>query len=298
MCGNNSDPAGFEESGPRRWSPCCLDVSEKSDDAVRCKKIKLQSRSDSLSGNGNFFLACDCECEFGVCQDSQVICEIDRMNRRLEYVYEISGKNRELAKQSRKLRRQRLCEYAVLGIGIIFIVFAVQQYSNKRVLCTQNCLLIRIIKENEVVGEEIKEALVQLQQMMPSLGVEVSRKKNKKEELFLRLQQLMFEKKLYLNPDFSRTEATSLLYTNRQYLTESVQLMAQMGFGNYVNKFRLEHAQKLLSGKMDMSTECVAWESGFNSARTFYRLFKKEYTMTPSEFRTACRINAKRIKEC
>ncbi|MGG4047402.1 helix-turn-helix domain-containing protein [Paenibacillus favisporus] len=40
----------------------------------------------------------------------------------------------------------------------------------------------------------------------------------------------------------------------------------------------------LLLSTADPVTE-IAFDSGFNSLRSFYRVFKKEYGMTPNEFR-------------
>ena len=55
-------------------------------------------------------------------------------------------------------------------------------------------------------------------------------------------------------------------------------------FRDYVNGRRVALAQMLLLSTTNPVTE-IAFESGFNSLRSFYRAFKKEYGNTPNEYR-------------
>lgn len=55
-------------------------------------------------------------------------------------------------------------------------------------------------------------------------------------------------------------------------------------FTEFVNEFRLIHAQKLLV-ETDKNILEIAYECGFNSASYFYRIFKKFYEISPLNFR-------------
>jgi AraC-like DNA-binding protein len=55
-------------------------------------------------------------------------------------------------------------------------------------------------------------------------------------------------------------------------------------FRDYVNGRRVALAQMLLLSTTNPVTE-IAFDSGFNSLRSFYRAFKKEYGITPNEYR-------------
>ncbi|MCR2806873.1 AraC family transcriptional regulator [Paenibacillus soyae] len=55
-------------------------------------------------------------------------------------------------------------------------------------------------------------------------------------------------------------------------------------FPDYVNNRRIALAQMLLLSTTNPVTE-IAFESGFNSLRSFYRSFKKEYGISPNEYR-------------
>ena len=57
-----------------------------------------------------------------------------------------------------------------------------------------------------------------------------------------------------------------------------------MGFNDYLCGIRLGHACELLHGT-DKSVTEIAFESGFNTLRTFNRVFHDRYLVTPSRFR-------------
>ena len=60
-------------------------------------------------------------------------------------------------------------------------------------------------------------------------------------------------------------------------------------FCKYVNKTRLNYAVAYLENS-DMSITQLCLECGFDSQRTFNRVFKEEYKMTPREYRNSFRI--------
>ena len=49
---------------------------------------------------------------------------------------------------------------------------------------------------------------------------------------------------------------------------------------------RLDHARELMTTRPDMSIDEVATASGFSVRRTFSRLFKEKFGLTPTEYRT------------
>lgn len=58
----------------------------------------------------------------------------------------------------------------------------------------------------------------------------------------------------------------------------------RVSFRDYVNGQRAAYAHMLLLSTAYPVTD-IAFESGFNSLRSFYRVFKKQYGVTPNEFR-------------
>ena len=56
-------------------------------------------------------------------------------------------------------------------------------------------------------------------------------------------------------------------------------------FVSYVNSVRLNYAVSMLEGTNEAITE-ICYNSGFESQRTFNRVFKERYRVTPREYRT------------
>ncbi|MEK5279273.1 MULTISPECIES: AraC family transcriptional regulator [Paenibacillus] len=57
-----------------------------------------------------------------------------------------------------------------------------------------------------------------------------------------------------------------------------------ISFRDYINGQRVAYAHMLLLSTTHPVTD-IAFDSGFNSLRSFYRVFKNEYGITPNEFR-------------
>ena len=58
----------------------------------------------------------------------------------------------------------------------------------------------------------------------------------------------------------------------------------KMGFNQYLNSMRLEQAVHLLTAT-DRSVTDIAFSCGFESLRTFYRVFAKQYHISPLHYR-------------
>ena len=74
------------------------------------------------------------------------------------------------------------------------------------------------------------------------------------------------------------------IYLNSKLKLSDVAAAAGTTFYEYVNGYRAEYAAGLLADG-NMTLEAVAGEAGFNSLSTFYRVFSKIYSCTPSEYR-------------
>lgn len=109
-----------------------------------------------------------------------------------------------------------------------------------------------------------------------------------KDELIAKkLKKTMEQDKLYLNPELSLREVSSAIGSNMKYLSLYLNKMLGLSFYEYVNKYRVEYACKLIhsmyeSGRVNMTE--IARQSGFNSLSSFNRYFKREVGVTPKEF--------------
>lgn len=74
------------------------------------------------------------------------------------------------------------------------------------------------------------------------------------------------------------------LKINKSQIRSSIQKATGLGIVAYLNNIRLELALEQLANTND-TIEAIADETGFGSARSFYRIFKDKYGMTPNDYR-------------
>lgn len=106
-------------------------------------------------------------------------------------------------------------------------------------------------------------------------------------KLFELIDRTIRTGQLYLNPDFQRQTLVETLHVDRNRIGRAIRDCS--GFSNlsaYINNYRLEFAYRLLRDMDSIQTiDGVSKTAGFNTVRTFQRLFKERYGMTPAEFR-------------
>lgn len=100
-----------------------------------------------------------------------------------------------------------------------------------------------------------------------------------------KLEHLMTERRLYLDAAISEAELARLVGTNRSYLSEYFNKVCLTSFTDYINAFRVQHAERFMAENPQVSLEEVAVNSGFNSTSTFRRVFTKKHGVTPSIYR-------------
>lgn len=105
---------------------------------------------------------------------------------------------------------------------------------------------------------------------------------------FIDLDGLVRREKLYLIPDVSRDSLVAKTGINKNRLAMLIQMYSGNNLSGYLNSLRLEHSLKMLS-EGNETIESVAYDSGFNNVRTFYRIFREEFGMTPAEYRNSSR---------
>ena len=79
------------------------------------------------------------------------------------------------------------------------------------------------------------------------------------------------------------------IYTNPNYLSTVFSREKEMTFSAYIRSYRLSVAQKLLV-ETDMSAEKIALSVGFYDIQHFSKLFKKEYGVSPYDFRKSNKL--------
>jgi AraC-like DNA-binding protein len=87
----------------------------------------------------------------------------------------------------------------------------------------------------------------------------------------------------YAKP-LTRESVAQAFYISPNYLSHLFQKTSSLGFNEYLNHTRLEHAKTLLKG-YDLKIKEVAHTCGFVDSNYFCRLFRKNTERSPSEYR-------------
>ena len=98
------------------------------------------------------------------------------------------------------------------------------------------------------------------------------------------LTRWMRETKPYLNPDFQLMDLRHVLPMNRTYLSRFLRDEFGCTFYQFVNKYRIEEAKRLMTEQPDLKIEDVAIKSGFSSRSSFTQTFTKETGFSPREW--------------
>jgi len=111
-------------------------------------------------------------------------------------------------------------------------------------------------------------------------------KKDQTKLLKKQLVQLFEEIKVYKNSELRITTVSESLQTNRTYVSKLINEEFHMNFNEFVNKYRVEEAKKLLlENNLDLYTmQHIAEKSGFGSINSFTRVFKTIVGTPPSNY--------------
>ena len=108
-----------------------------------------------------------------------------------------------------------------------------------------------------------------------------------------RIEKLMTEEQLYLNPQLKLKDLVSQLNSNRNYVYHAINVEMGISFAEYVNRMRIAHAEKLMKENANMPLSEVASLSGFASSTSFYRNFRKLRGCSPTTMKASPRPSPK-----
>ena len=108
----------------------------------------------------------------------------------------------------------------------------------------------------------------------------------KKQDLFLRLETLLREEKVFTDNLLTKEKVAEMLGTNRTYLSQIINEQTKQTFTQFVNGFHTKEAVRSLSDPDNQTPlKAISAELGFNSMTTFYSQFQAATGMTPAQYR-------------
>lgn len=104
------------------------------------------------------------------------------------------------------------------------------------------------------------------------------------EELKDRLCNVLEREKLYLNPDIRVGDLAERLYTNKNYLAQTIKLKLNKNFCQLVHYYRVREAMRLYAQNPELTITQLCRRVGFNSMTTFNTAFGRNTGFTPAEW--------------
>ena len=102
--------------------------------------------------------------------------------------------------------------------------------------------------------------------------------------LYERVVSLMEQKLPFLDEEFSLDDLAGAVYTNRGYLSRTINVLSGRNFSQFVNYFRVRYGVELIRKDPRLRLVNVAQMSGFHSSPSFNAAFKVNMGETPSAF--------------
>jgi AraC-like DNA-binding protein len=166
------------------------------------------------------------------------------------------------------------------------------------------CFILLVPEKNAQISNALRYSLDMLIAVLTfisgylavtaSLDLEGQRERKKKKysdsrnnrELIDKLTRLMEDQKPYLDSEISLVKIADMLDISENELTRLLNQEMRTNFYTLINNYRMEAVLKKLkeSDKRKYTIMASAYESGFNSKSTFYRIFKEYTKLTPKEY--------------
>ena len=219
----------------------------------------------------------------------------DRLQRSKAHLYaaRFHAQEQQLEIQQRKSEANRNLILAVAAIILALLAagFALYYFRQQRI----------IRKKNRVLVEQMNEAVAYKRMMEEgkdksgaSGEAEVKQNPDKivdfdtltPDELSKYLRAVILRERLYLSAQFDRQAAIDYFHLSKERIGAAFSQDSEYAtIADFINHCRLEYAKELLATSPDMMVDDIASASGFGTRRTFSRLFKERYSITPTEYR-------------
>ncbi|WP_338294108.1 helix-turn-helix domain-containing protein [Planctobacterium marinum] len=103
--------------------------------------------------------------------------------------------------------------------------------------------------------------------------------------LIEKLKHQMESEKRFTDANLTLPQLAKLTGVNVPQLSQLLNDNLNSSFNQFVNRYRIEEAKRLLGETPQLSLELIAERSGFNSQSTFYNAFKRLENTTPARYR-------------
>lgn len=111
--------------------------------------------------------------------------------------------------------------------------------------------------------------------------------------LVVRLRKYLLAEERLACSEITRDELITALGTNRTTLNEAVRNVTGKATMEFMRTLKIDEARKQLDLHPEQTVESVAYSCGFNIPSSFYRMFRKQYGISPTEYRKQAKAQVK-----
>ena len=167
--------------------------------------------------------------------------------------------------------------------NIVFDFFIYTVFADMLVLVSICSLLILValmgyVQPQIFLGESLKRAVTQIKYGRSGISVELSK------ELKDKLLNKMNTDMLFLKSDLTLDQLADEMNISRHHLSQVINENFDMGYYDFVNKFRIEYAKEILVKDSKTPIIDIVYKVGFNNKVSFNKSFKKLTSITPSQY--------------
>lgn len=164
-------------------------------------------------------------------------------------------------------------------IIFIYLSFLVYYLGFKGYHIPANQLSLLPVKEEPAFSSNEQDEI-------PTADTEAEASDPKYKAISESILKLLSEEKLFLDPELSLQTLAKKLNLNPTLVSAAINIELQKNFRNLINEYRVEEVKERLktSRSKQFSLLGVAYECGFNSEASFYRIFKNTAGVSPKEY--------------
>mgnify|MGYP002623088920 FL=1 len=102
--------------------------------------------------------------------------------------------------------------------------------------------------------------------------------------IYGKVLRYMDSKKPYLQESFTIEDLADAVFTNKVYLSKTINYFSGRNYRQFINYYRVNHAKALMQKDRHLKVVEIAMMSGFHSVVTFNMAFKLFTNMTPTAY--------------
>ena len=196
-------------------------------------------------------------------------------------------KELQLTEERAQSQRKTILIISSLTLIVLLLFILWVLFRNLRITKKRNRIDAQRIDELLAQKEELRKAYSKQSSGTPEEGEasEDDADMNEEYQTFLRMENVIVENQLFLDPTLNREEILKVTGIGKNVLVPLLKKYSgSANLNDYINRLRLEYAVRMMQANKGFTIDYIAEASGFNSRSTFYRAFQNVYGMTPSQY--------------